>query len=384
MLRVDPSAKTLAPLERQAELRPKSFFDQYVLSDFLTQSPRALFAEAGLELLAIASGDNPLAVDPDGRIHVIASQKGGRRPDLAEALEQASRVANLSPNDILARAVLVERDELSSFLREPLTRLNRAQGVVLVAESFDESALRTILWLQGRYGLHVSCVQVSLLAEARGRREFVSARVASLDALSEAPERWIVVGADADEAEPAAEPKRAANDRPDQPEWRRDFAAVFDEQEPDENLASFPAVDVALPGTEEPSVDALATLFDEPESVEEVPYDEAGGERRDKPRSPEFHARRLRLDYQGRLLGARLVDFSDQGLGVEVLSQLPVGSEVAVSGEISGEDGVFSISGKVIVEHCRSRQDGVYRIGFSLEKAVIEKLSSPPEDFDRR
>ncbi len=382
MLRLDPSAKTLAPLARQAELRPKSFFDRYVLSEFLTQSPRALFAEAGLELLAIASGDNPLAVDPDGRIHVIASQRGGRRPDLAEALEQASRVATLSPNDILARAVLVERGELTSFLREPLSRLNRAQGVVLVAESFDESALRTILWLQGRYGLHVSCIQMSLLTDARGSREFVSARVASLDTLSATPERWIVAAADSEEAEPAAEPRPA--NRPDQPEWRRDFAAVFDEQEPDENLATFPSVDVPLPAGEEPSADALATLFDEPESVEELPYDEADGERRENPRSPEFHARRLRLDYQGRLLGARLVDFSDQGLGVEVLSQLPVGSEVAVSGEISGEDGVFSITGKVIVEHCRSRQDGVYRIGFSLEKAVIEKLSSPPEDFDRR
>jgi len=382
MLRLDPSAKTLAPLERQAELRPKSFFDHYVLSEFLTRSPRALFAEAGLELLAIASGNNPLAVDPEGRIHVIASQKGGRRPDLAEALEQASQVANLSPNDILARAVLVERGELSSFLREPLSRLNRAQGVVLIAESFDESALRTILWLQGRYGLHVSCVQVSLLTDARGSREFVSARVASLDALSEAPPRWIVVGAESDDSGTAVEPQ-AAN-RPDEPEWRRDFAAVFDEQEPDENLPAFPSVDVPLPAAEEHAADALTTLFDEPESVEEVPYDEADGERRVNPRSPEFHARRLRLDYQGRLLGARLVDFSDQGLGVEVLSQLPVGSEVAVSGEISGDDGLVSISGKVIVEHCRSRQDGVYRIGFSLEKAVIEKLSSSPEDFDRR
>ena len=381
MLRLDPSAKTLAPLERQAELRPKPFFDHYVLSEFLAHSPRALVAEAGLELLAIAAGDNPLAVDPDGRIHVIASQKGGRRPDLAEALEQASRVATLSPNDILARTVLVERGELSSFLRPPLRSLNRAQGVVLIAESFDESALRTILWLQGRYGLHIACVQVTLLADARGNREFVSAKVASLDTLSEAPERWLVADSESDEIETAPAPQPAL--LADQPEWRRDFAAVFEEQEPDEHLATFPSVD-APPAGDGSSPDSLATLFDEPESAEGVPYDEMDGERRGKPRSPEFQARRLRLDYQGRLLGARLVDFSNHGLGVEVLSQLPVGSEVAVSGEISGEEGVFGISGKVIVEHCRARQDGVYRIGFSLEKAVIQKLSSPPEDFDRR
>ena len=72
MLRLDPSAKTFAPLERQAELRPKSFFDSYVLSEFLERSPSALFAEAGLGLLAIASGDDPLAIDAEGRIHVIA------------------------------------------------------------------------------------------------------------------------------------------------------------------------------------------------------------------------------------------------------------------------------------------------------------------------
>lgn len=382
MLRLDPSAKTFAPLERQAELRLKSFFDDYVFNEFLAHSPRALFAEAGLELLAIASGNNPLAVDPDGRVHVIASQKGGQRPDLAEALTQASQIASLSPNDILARAVLVDRAELSSFLREPLTRLNRAQGVVLVAESFDESALRTILWLQGRYGLHVSCVQLSLWSEAGGRREYVSARVATLDALSAAPERWLLAGADAAPVEQPAAPQSIS--RPDEPEWRRDFAAVFDEQEADEGLATFPSVDMPLPQAEDSAADSLATLFDEPQSVDDAPYDPAGGERRINPRSPEFHARRLRLDYQGRLLGARLVDYSDKGLGVEVLSQLPVGSEVAVSGEIAGEEGLVSISGKVVVEHCRPRQDGVYRIGFSLEKAVIEKLTSPPEDFERR
>ncbi len=381
MLRLDPSAKTFAPLEREAELRLKSFFDEYVFNDFLAHSPRALFAEAGLELLAVASGNNPLAVDPDGRVHVIASQKGGQRPDLAAALTQASQIASLSPNDILARAVLVDRTELTAFLREPLNRLNRAQGVVLVAESFDESALRTILWLQGRYGLHVSCVQLSLWSEAGGPREFVSARVATLDALSASPERWLVADIDAVQTEPPAEAQVIS--RPDEPEWRRDFAAVFGEQESDDTLATFPAVDMPLPPAEDSPADNLATLFDD-EPRADTPYDAADGERRMNPRSPEFHARRLRLDYQGRLLGARLVDYSDKGLGVEVLSQLPVGSEVAVSGEISGEEGLVSISGKVIVEHCRPRQDGVYRIGFSLEKAVIEKLTSPPEDFERR
>lgn len=380
MLRLDPATNSFVPLERQAELQPKSFFEQYDLGEFLTKSPQALFADAGLELLAISVDDQPLAVDADGRVYVIAFQKGGRRPDLSQALEQASRIASASSTDILDRVALVDRSHLSSFLQAPFSQLNRAQGVVLIAESFDEGTLRTILWLQGRYGLHISCIQLTLLADEGAGREFAAARVASLETLQDAPERWIV--ADAEPQEKGAEP--AAVLRPSQPEWRRDFAAVFDDPEPEESLGTFPIDHLPLPIAEEPTAESIATLFDEPVAAADAAFDEAEGERRIAPRSPEFHARRLRLDHQGRLLGARLVDFSEQGLGVEVLSPLPVGAEVAVNGEVAGEDGLYSITGFVIVEHCRSRQDGVCRIGFSLAKAKVERLNTLPEDFDRR
>jgi hypothetical protein len=183
MLRLAASTKTFAPLERQAEVRARSFFDRYALNDFLAHSPQAIFADAGIELLAIALGEYPFAVDPDGRVYILAAQKGGRRPDLSQALEQASRIAVSTPNDILRRVDLVDRVELSRFLRVPIREMNRTQGVVLVAESFNDGALQTILWLQSRYGLHIECVALALLVEPNSNKEFVSTWMSTLDSL---------------------------------------------------------------------------------------------------------------------------------------------------------------------------------------------------------
>lgn len=384
MLRLDASTKSVTPLEQQAELRPQSFFDRHLLSDYLAQAPRVVFAEAGLELLALSGGELPFAVDPDGRLYVIAAQQGGRRPDLAVALEHASRIAALSVADILARTDLVDRDELAAFLRVSLRELNRTQGVVLVADSFDASALQTIVWLQSRYGLLVSCIALTLLADPQSGREFLQAQVSTPDTIQDAPERWLLLGAATESV--ATPPPVAAPvlPREEAPEWRRDFDAVFEGEVDDDELGSFPTVALPPPSEDPTTSESMGALFDEPEPADDTPLTANEDERRTAPRSPDYHARRLRLDYQGRLLGARLVDFSTVGLGVEVLSPLPIGSEVAVSGEVSGEDGVFSISGSVTVSHCFSRQDGVCRIGFSVENATLEKLSSPPEDFDRR
>ena len=62
---------------------------------------------------------------------------------------------------------------------------------------------------------------------------------------------------------------------------------------------------------------------------------------------------------------------------------LPVGAEIGISGEISSASGTLGIEGRAKVEHCRSTEDGVCRIGFSLDKAKISQLEDP-ETFDRR
>ena len=85
-------------------------------------------------------------------------------------------------------------------------------------------------------------------------------------------------------------------------------------------------------------------------------------DRRGAGRSENFQARRLRLDYYGRLLGARLVDFSS---------------------EFIGDEGALAIEGRARVTHCESRDDGVCRIGFSLADATMKDID-PEEAFDRR
>ena len=68
---------------------------------------------------------------------------------------------------------------------------------------------------------------------------------------------------------------------------------------------------------------------------------------------------------------------------MEALSPLPVGSEVGISGEFIGEDGALAIEGRARVTHCRSRDDGVCRIGFSLADATMKNID-PEEAFGRR
>ncbi len=107
-------------------------------------------------------------------------------------------------------------------------------------------------------------------------------------------------------------------------------------------------------------------------------------ERRRETRGGNYQARRLRLDYLGRPLGARVVDFSSVGIGVEALSPLPVGAEVRISGEIVSGEGAVALEGVARVAHCSSRPDGVCRIGFALEPDNLRKVTAEAQDFDRR
>jgi hypothetical protein len=184
----------------------------------------------------------------------------------------------------------------------------------------------------------------------------------------------------------AAEPEPA----PETAEQPLEASSAESELEPVTPLEA--EVEAALGGEEpeqflfieelSPEDDPLADIIAGQEAKDED-EDQPGSDRRGTGRSRDHQARRLRLDYFGRLLGARLVDFSTNGLGVEALSPLPVGAEIGISGEIISESGTVGIEGRAKVEHCRSTQDGVCRIGFSLDKAVISDLEDP-ESFDRR
>jgi|GEM_PF-2418009 len=131
--------------------------------------------------------------------------------------------------------------------------------------------------------------------------------------------------------------------------------------------------------------DPLADVIEAREHAEEAASAprEPGAERREAERTDAYQARRLRLNYFGRLLGARLVDYSDKGIGVEALSPLPVGAEIGVSGELVSDEKVVALEGRARVRHAKPNSDGVCRIGFSLDPSVVKELDTP-ETFERR
>ena len=92
------------------------------------------------------------------------------------------------------------------------------------------------------------------------------------------------------------------------------------------------------------------------------------GERRKRLRSGHFGGRKLRIDDSGRLLAAKVVDFSDRGFGVEMSSSLHAGLSVSFVGA--------GLQGRAQVVHCEPDHDGWFRVGFAFEQVTFRKLDS--------
>ncbi|MEZ5391822.1 MAG: hypothetical protein R2724_02855 [Bryobacterales bacterium] len=336
---------------------------------------------------------------------------------------------------------------LRAFLKAPVEKLNAEQGVLLLAETYDLETLASAGWLRERYGVRIDCYQLRLASDSLTQIEYVSCqdlskfihRIYQRQMRGElkgapwptalVPDKTVVPDisdtprAAEPESSPRLEPTPAPEPTPE-PRPAEEPPATEPAPEPEPETAAAPEP-VASPEPPlepleaadplEAEVNAALEIHEDgevdPEPVEDElfftgelspeedpladilageaaalsPKDEGetARDRRGRERSRDYQARRLRLDYFGRLLGARLVDFSSTGLGVEALSPLPVGAEIGISGEIISESGTVGIEGRAKVEHCRSTQEGVCRIGFSLDKAVISELDDS-ETFDRR
>jgi hypothetical protein len=108
----------------------------------------------------------------------------------------------------------------------------------------------------------------------------------------------------------------------------------------------------------------------------------AGGgpaERRHHPRTKKYRADSLRLDYAGRALGAKLVDFSEGGVGLEMLGPLPLGSSVNLTGELRSADDCMDLRGSARVAHCQYPEDSVFRIGLSFAGMQQQEVECPEE-----
>ena len=92
------------------------------------------------------------------------------------------------------------------------------------------------------------------------------------------------------------------------------------------------------------------------------------GERRKRLRSGHFRGRKLRIDDSGRLLAAKVVEFSDRGFGVEMSSALHAGLSVSFVGA--------GLQGHAQVVHCEPGHDGWFRVGYAIEQVTFRKLDS--------
>lgn len=388
-----------------------------------------------------------LLIDPDGRLFVGRLQKGKQYIDLVETLEDAGCIANWGPDRVLSLLDDARRELLQqAFLKAPLEKINAEQGLLLLAESYDLDTLAAAGWLKARYGVRIECFQLRLATDALTQIDYLNCQDLSAQlnriyqrrksgeadgapwpaaavpdisdgpkpeppkAKTEAPQAAAAEdlttppppepvqpqpeAVRARAPEPAAAPETPPEPEPEpEPEpveaapvetapLEAEVAAALDEADTDEAPAA--VEEMVIPDDLAPEDDPLAEVIAGLEAAEEPPMQgPPPSERRVAGRSRDYQARRLRLDYFGRLLGARLVDFSSSGLGVEALSPLPVGAEIGISGELTSEAGTLGIEGRAKVEHCRSTEDGVCRIGFSLDKAKVSELDDP-ETFDRR
>jgi hypothetical protein len=414
MLKIDPHSKTLLSLGRRT-LQPASLFDRYPVADFIANSADVFFADLGRAFFLVgrdvpvsAAGRRAdlLLLDPEGRLFVARLQRGRKRIDLVDALEDAGCVSSWSSQRILTLLNAERREMLEkAFLKTPLNRINQEQGVLLLGESFDLETLASAGWLKTRYGVRIDCYQLKLATDSLTRIEYLSCQDLTRQVNRVYQRRQSVEPAGAPwpvEAvpdisdgpkEPAA--KAQPESRPEAPPPAPEPAPVSAEPEVEPEppspleaeveaaLGSEESDEIFFTGELSPEEDPLADIIAGQEAAEEEEA-ETGTDRRGAERSRDYQARRLRLDYFGRLLGARLVDFSKSGMGVEALSPLPVGAEIGISGEVLTESKTHTIEGRAKVEHCRSTQEGVCRIGFSFDARTVIKDVDDPESFDRR
>ena len=98
---------------------------------------------------------------------------------------------------------------------------------------------------------------------------------------------------------------------------------------------------------------------------------------------PRRHARTpqppqgLLLNLGGREIPAKLVDASEGGLGVTTFVPLAVGSLVELDGHLDNGELQILLQGKARVVHCRSGEDGVFRVGLSLEEVGYRQFHPP-------
>ena len=327
----------------------------------------------------------------------VGDDSGGAQ--LARALTTVGLTAAWDSTDFFTRLDTPSAAALRDFLAVDPNEINQRQRLIVIAGSIEIDDIATANWLRDQHGVGVRLIRAEARTDAQPNREYLSfsdlSDVPTTALTSEdLPEQlrptkaidyWSLPGGEAQPVQDSATPEFES---PIVELEAQAELVLRGEPIAEAPVASGPQpVKAATEQIESPEpadadVEAVVEIESELKSEEPTAIDR--GERRRAGRANKFRARHLRLDYYGRLLGARLVDFSESGLGVETLSPLPVGSSVGISGELHSQDQVLAISGSARVSHCQPRKDGVCRVGLTLNRSNFGEIDTLVEDYDRR
>jgi len=126
-----------------------------------------------------------LAMDSKGKLVVIELKRGNDKLQLLQALSFAAMVSDLVWSELEAKVAPAQLQGLGQFLEkhgldearneDGLGRINEAQRIVLIAESYDYEVLRTAQWLTEEYGMDIRCYEVALAHDRGNNLEYLSA-----------------------------------------------------------------------------------------------------------------------------------------------------------------------------------------------------------------
>ncbi len=154
------------------------------LRDYIARSPAVFFGELEQDILilgtevSLAGGRlraDILAIDRDGTAVIIELKRNSSRDQHLQALGYAAHIwspERLNDN-VGAIAALIGanglRKELAAFLRVPMEQINRKQRILLVAEDYYLTTLRTVLFLTKEHALDISPYRIALHQYPDGR-----------------------------------------------------------------------------------------------------------------------------------------------------------------------------------------------------------------------
>ncbi len=127
---------------------------------------------------------------------------------------------------------------------------------------------------------------------------------------------------------------------------------------------------------------------DEGTSSLENQFDAGGRERRASRRRADFRPGELRVERELRSRGgawtippysgisAKLVDLSETGMGLQILSPLRVNAEVGVCVNLYRDDSGEELKARAQVMHCRAEDDGLYRVGLAFQGVYWRALDT--------